>query len=463
MARALSPHKVLLSSFEQSRALVALFNGDQQLVYLNPVGEKLLGVSAANLLGEKAAYAVQASEINVLAKIAPPPDAFAGKVSCGSILLENEQGTATETPVIFLPLRSPPSEEISVLLMAGNKEWLAHFQNHAFAEHAWHAAIQALQATQPLEFRQEYLVGNSPRMKRLREQLKLAGNSSARTFITGEPGSGCELLVNSIHALRKSPTGLVMLDCEIHDGDSITAVLRRGGNRDQNPSLWLKNVSKLSPPTQKTLLEILRTTGNSLHIISTSPISLARMIRKRRFSRELAAELSILKINVPTLRSRPEDLPLLAQWCVEKQNAAGGRAWNGLLPAALDRLAVHRWPGNVDECREVIAAACQQAQGLWITPADLPERIHAAWENLAHPPREQETIQLDAFLAEIETEILRRSLAQSRGNKSKASQLLGISRPRLLRRLVQLGLVSPEEEKIDFQPLDDSNPAGVSP
>jgi DNA-binding NtrC family response regulator len=137
---------------------------------------------------------------------------------------------------------------------------------------------------------------------------------------------------------------------------------------------------------------------------------------------------------------------------VEEHNARGGRQLAGFAPAALDKLSSLPWTGNVAELSAVVREACQTVSTVWIGEADLPPRVRAVVAAGLHPRRELETIQLDAFLLEIEQELIERSLRVAKGNKSQAARLLGISRARLLRRLEQLGLLVRETPAIDFRP-----------
>ncbi len=465
MARALAPLKAFYSAFEQSRAVVALFDGDQRLLYLNPAGVGWLGQDPATLIGEKVPYTSWDGVASPLAGLSPPPDAFAGKYCLGSIVAPPTDGTEASLPALFVPLASG-EEGLAVLMIAGDEAWLNQLADQANGgEHAWHAALQSLQSRLPSEFRGEYLLGKSPRMHRLREQLQWAGSHAANTVIVSKPGCGEDALAQSIVDARTMPPGNVLsIDCALHDAETLTAALRGYSFRQEQSLLWLKQVHSLMPSAQEKLLAWLRGASKT-SVLTTSSQPLSQLVRKQGFLPALAAELSIFTIAVPSLKSRAEDIPLLAQWCVERHNLErsdtdGDRGLNGVAPEALDRLAAYSWPGNVDECVAMIRAACQRAKGLWLTVADLPERLQTTWDNWAHPRREPEPVQLDALLAEVETEVLRRAMKQARGNKSKAAQLLGISRPRLLRRLVQLGLASPAEEKIDFQPLDDSEVTG---
>jgi DNA-binding NtrC family response regulator len=151
---------------------------------------------------------------------------------------------------------------------------------------------------------------------------------------------------------------------------------------------------------------------------------------------------------VPALAERLEDLPLLSQFFIEQLNARGPKQISGPTPEALDELAIYAWPGQIRELQETIELAHAKADGHEITVADLPERIHLAADAAAYPRHADEPIVLAKYLAAIEHELIERALARAKGNKTKAAKLLGMTRPRFYRRLVQLGLESifaPEE------------------
>jgi DNA-binding NtrC family response regulator len=138
-------------------------------------------------------------------------------------------------------------------------------------------------------------------------------------------------------------------------------------------------------------------------------------------------------------------------------NRSASRQLAGFQPAAMDLLGSLPWPGNIDELAQAVEQACARAAGSKVTITDLPDWVHLAHDAVAHPIEDDEPIELDAFLAEMERELLARALKKTRGNKSKAAALLGMSRPRFLRRLAQLGLIAPAEleEPVIFEPLPD--------
>jgi DNA-binding NtrC family response regulator len=200
------------------------------------------------------------------------------------------------------------------------------------------------------------------------------------------------------------------------------------------------------------LAGFLRLVELPIRLIVTAGESLVAAAEEGRFRGDLAGWLSTLVIELPPLAKRPDDVPPLAQFFVEETNAAGARQLGGFTNDALSRLTAYHWPGNVAELAEVTAESCAKAEGPLVAVADLPKKLHWAADAARYAPRAEKPIVLDDYLAEVEKNLLRETMARARGNKTKAAALLGLTRPRLYRRLVQLGL---EEGPIVFEQADE--------
>ncbi|MBW8884216.1 MAG: sigma 54-interacting transcriptional regulator, partial [Planctomycetia bacterium] len=294
------------------------------------------------------------------------------------------------------------------------------------------------------------------------KQVALAAEARARVLIVGPPGSGREHVARTIHYAQNSASigPLIPISCPLVDAEQMQAALanvirkQHDSPTERSPAALLLDVDRLRPDAQQELAGFLHLPKIELHTLATARVPLARLVAKGKFSRDLAYDLSTLTIKLPPLSARRDDIPLLAQHFLEEANASE-RQLSGFQAAAIELLASLPWAGNLDELAEAVRAACAKAAGPRVVLADLPDWVHLAHDAAAHPPRDEEPIQLDAFLAEIEKELLARALKKTRGNKSKAAALLGLSRPRLLRRLAQLGLIAPAEaeEPVIFEPL----------
>jgi len=328
-----------------------------------------------------------------------------------------------------------------------------------------HALLLKLRSDFGSRFHTSRIIGESEAIGRVLEQVRVAAEARARVLIVGPVGSGREHVARTIHYAQNSPSigPLVPIDCSLVDAElmqsSLTSLLRRQYElpTDRPPAALLLDVDRLRLDAQQELAGFLHLPKVELHTLATARVSLQRLATKGKFRRDLAYELSTLTIALPPLATRRADIPLLAQHFLEEANAAGGVQKSGFHPAAMELLAGLPWTGNVDELARAVREACEKSAGLRILLSDLPDWVHVAKDAVSRPERDEQLIQLDQFLAEIEKELLARALRRARGNKSKAAQLLGLTRQRLLRRLAQLGLIGPAEaeEPVVFEPLPD--------
>jgi DNA-binding NtrC family response regulator len=333
----------------------------------------------------------------------------------------------------------------------------------------------------------------------VRSQVAAAAASGANTLICGRRGAGRGHVARAVHyrAAGDADVALVPVDCEVAGDDmlrrALDAVRDTTGDTRQRPTLLLENLDRLGESQQSQLMAALRQNAVPARIIATCSEDTFTHSRAGGFippgrgiggSRRLAAEtttaapigandlvdgtrsmpatldsalcdaVSTIAICVPRLSERLEDLPILAQVFLEASNRNSGKQVGSVRSEAIDLLALYSWPGELDELREVITAAHRSCNTHEITPADLPAVIHHASKSASRARRQPERIVLDELLANIEKEAIVRALAQAGGNKTEAAALLGMTRPRLYRRLVQLGLAGPEF--IERDPNDES-------
>lgn len=454
MPRPRSPLKSLAATLDRSDALVALFDEQRQLVYASAACAKWLGVSEDELTGRVAIYSSEPQNDPLdaaVAKISPPADAFQGTASEARIVGSDQRAAR------FVPL-AVEGNRWAVLLVADHALAAASDRPRS-ALSDWHAALAQVRAQLPSGLQSEYLAGDHLLVRRLRDQVQVAAKAKTRTVVVGPRGSGAAEIAAVIHVVGGGRgDGLIPIHCPLQDAETlqaaIRAVSRKVSRGDRPPAILLRDVHLLPAPAQQELLGFLQLPGFDVRLLATSRMPLAALVRKEKFSAELAALLATLELRVPPLTDRPEDIPLLAQLFLERCNLQRASPFRGFVPEAIEQLVAYNWPENVEELAHTITQACERSSGPWIIASDLTERLRANWQDLALPRRVAEPINLDAELAEAEKNLLSQALASAKGNKSEAARLLSISRPRLLRRLVQLGLVS-TQEVIDFQPLDD--------
>jgi len=290
-------------------------------------------------------------------------------------------------------------------------------------------------------------------MRLVRRQVEAAAAGRSSVLLVGPPGSGRRHLAAVIHhgesrAASDSASAriLVPLDCSLLGADvqeTLADAVAHAAAREP-PSLpgtlLLHRVDELPADVQAALADFLTRRASAWRLMATVAEPLVELSRRGQFHADLAALVSTLTIELPPLARRREDLPLLAQLFLEECNAAGPRQIGGFSPEALDRLDAYPWPGNLDELAQVVAESHRCATGREIGPKNLPERLQLAAQAAACPRRTEETIVLDEYLGRVERELIRRALVRAKGNKARAARLLGMTRPRLYRRMVQLGL-----------------------
>ncbi|MEI8372140.1 MAG: helix-turn-helix domain-containing protein [Planctomycetota bacterium] len=442
----------LVKLLEPAAQPLYVLDDDLTIIYLNEACRNWLGADAEELLGRKCVYH-SGNELTGLGRMAaglcPPPAVLEGREVLADVTKFSDQPTLFRR-TRFVPLRQPDEEILCIIALVDPQDLGENTPEIAISEsnesQELHEQLQRFRQQTALRYRAERVVGVTPAMRRARAQAKVAAATRASVLLLGPPGSGRRHLAESIHygGPAESRGVLVPLECGLLDLELIQSTLRSlalgpaGGG-----TLLLCDADQLSAESQAELASILPTAKYPLRLISTATTPLVDLPPRGLFREDLAAMLSTITIELPSLAKRRDDLPLLAQALLEEQNARGSRQLGGFTPDALDRLCAYSWPGNVAELAQVVAESHARASGTLVTRDELPERLRLAAEAAARPRRKEEPIQLDEFIAHIERELIRRALVRSKGNKTKAAKLLGLNRPRLYRKMVQLGL---EEE-----------------
>ena len=201
------------------------------------------------------------------------------------------------------------------------------------------------------------------------------------------------------------PVACAALDAELLISTIETLIRTAPQPRDQWRTVLLSHVDALSLEAQAALMPLLGSLG-SWRLIATAGRGPAELVAAGKLHADLAARLATLTIELPPLRERIEDLPLLAQMFLEEINATAARQLAGFTPEALDQLAAYPWPGNLDELAEMVEQAHERAADSEIGPRDLPKQILLAADAAQRPPRHDEPIDLEGLLAKIETELI---------------------------------------------------------
>ena len=185
-----------------------------------------------------------------------------------------------------------------------------------------------------------------------------------------------------------------------------------------------------------------------VRLLATTALDPKSALESEQLRPELYFALTTLVVRLQPLRERRDELPALAQHLLERANQRGGKQKTGFSPQALSALMAYDWPGNLRELARVIDHAHSVGDEPLVAVEDLPASIRGHLGGGFSPPPQPNPIKpLDELLTEVERRLIETAFRQARGNKSRAAELLGISRPRLYRRIKELNL--PDDEPVD--------------
>jgi two-component system, NtrC family, response regulator HydG len=368
-------------------------------------------------------------------------------------------------PYDYLVKPVDPDRVVRVLARAAEERRLRH-------------RVEALEREVRGAYRFDEIIGSSPRMQGLYDQMERVLSSRVTVLITGESGTGKELVAKALHvhgARAKGP--FVALNCGAipehlqeselfgHERGSFTgAVGTHRGRFEQahRGTLFLDEVGELSLATQTRLLRVLqeseiqRVGGTTVipvdvRIISATHRDLEAMVAAGTFREDLYYRLVVFPLELPALRNRPEDIPALLRHFLRRYRAETGGAPREFDRDAIDVLVKYDWPGNVRELENVVQRALVATPRGSIGVAALPPRLVLRAMGLAEgsamptdagtgvptTPTKEEIVPLD----QLERRAIEQALHRLDGNVSLAAQRLGIGRATLYRRLAQYGLL----------------------
>lgn len=466
------------NAFERRLAATAtpvfVLDAERRVRAFNAGCEALTGFSAGEVVGEICPYASTAETAGVQALVAglcPPPDAFAGQEVNVPAYIAHREGDALPRLLHYFPLRDEDDRVTGVLgLILPIRQPAA--ATPVSPARQLHAELAALRISLRNRFGPNSLVCRSAVMSKVLAQLQLAQQCAAFVLLEGEAGAGKEHLARVIHFGSPAKANwFVPLDCRRLGPEELSRVLNRllevhqprplAGPVPQPGTVYLADVEFLprdlqqllatafaaDDPARRPPLRLLASTSSQHLTVEAdtnsppSPLAVSPPTEAAPLRPDFLALVSTLTIQVPPLRQRGDDLPLLAQHFLEEANRESPTQKEGFDESIWPLFHQYRWPGNLDELAAVIRDAHAQSGESLIKPHDLPFRFRSALDaQLLSPPAEALPLPLDPLLTKVETQLITLALERSKYNKSKAAELLGINRARLLRRIVQLGI-----------------------
>jgi len=312
------------------------------------------------------------------------------------------------------------------------------------------------------------IIGQSHALWEVVRLIDKVAPTDAAVMLLGESGSGKDLLARTIHKRSRRPDHpFFSVNCAALSGSLLESELfghERGaftGATDtkmgifevaNKGTLFLDEISETDAAFQTKLLrvvqdgEFMRVGGNrhlktDVRLISSSNRDIKEAIAKGQFREDLFYRLSAIQIEVPPLRARKEDIPLLARHFVEKYARELRRPVPTISPEAQLLLSNYYWPGNVRELRNTIERAVILGHGDMITTGQLPKELNSSWERDPEPALEIQLPESGVSLTDLEKKLVEQALELAEGNQVQAARLLGISRDAFRTRLKKYGLL----------------------
>lgn len=298
------------------------------------------------------------------------------------------------------------------------------------------------------------LVGKSCAMRRVYELIEAAARSDLPVMVTGENGTGKELVARAIHELGSIGSGsFVAINCAALSERTVERELFGALSTEPRQTLaetpprrtiYLKEVDRLSSPHQQSLLEIVTDAASLVRrarIVASTPRDIDSAVDRGAFDRDLFYRLNSLPIHVPPLRDRAEDIPLLVEHFVRHVNQRfRSRFVEGLAPDAVDVLCAHDFPGNVRELEHAIEHAFTRCRGKQIRLDHLPPSVagRVAAGAVEEPADASDSVEL------LERDFMLRVLEENGWRLNAVATQLGLSRTTLWRKLRRLAIEKPK-------------------
>jgi len=384
----------------------------------------------------------------------------------GLDLLEVAHKVAPMTPVIIITAFGTIESAIKAMKMGAYDYITKPFQMDEFVLTVRKALENRLLKKEVIRLRKEVesrydfhqLIGKSPSMQKIYDLIERISDSSSNVLITGESGTGKELVAKAIHynGVRKEGP-FVAINCAAIPETLLESELfgyKKGAFTDAKSdkkglifkanegTLFLDEITEMPFTLQAKLLRVIeerevRPLGDTnsypidVRIISTSNRDIASLIQQGHFRKDLYYRLKVIDIEMPPLRERKEDIPILVQHFIHKFSKELKKAVSSVSEDALKILLNYFWPGNVRELENIIQRAITLSQHEVILPDDLPASIIQKNDEKLFEKAMEEKFTLD----QLEKEYVKRVLIETGGNKSKAAERLGLDRKTLYRKL----------------------------
>lgn len=312
------------------------------------------------------------------------------------------------------------------------------------------------------------IIGSSPAILRMKDQILQAAKSSSTVLIEGETGTGKELIAHSIHALSpRRSANFVRVNCSAipaelmeaeffgYTAGAFTGALKKGkvGRFElaDGGSIFLDEVNLLTPSIQPKFLRVLqemeidpvgsdRSKAIDVRVIAATNIPLEKLVHEGKFRSDLFWRLNVIRIQAPPLRERKEDIPALTENLIQRLNSQLGMVVQGASKGVYELFQEYDWPGNVRELQNAIESAMNMTKTPVLQVQDFAPLVQRISAGRRRQLSGEGDFSLRSSKQTFERDVLRDALETCGGNRAKTARMLGISRTVLYKKLDQYGL-----------------------
>ena len=305
------------------------------------------------------------------------------------------------------------------------------------------------------------MIGNSVELNRVRTMIEKAGPTKANVLITGDSGVGKELVARAIHnhSSRKDAP-LIAVHCSAFSESLLESELfgfEKGAftgaenmhkgcfERANGGTIFLDEIGEINPATQIKLLRVLQertfervggeeTISVDVRVVAATNRKLEEEVKEGRFREDLFYRLNVVRIEMPSLKERKDDIPLLMHSFLREFNVENEKNIKGFDNRAKSLMLKYSWPGNIRELKNCVESAVVMCNGDEIKVEDLPNSVREVGEETSI------SIPMGITMAEAEKIIIQENLAMNNGNKTKTADILGIGRKTLHRKLEEYNI-----------------------
>lgn len=391
----------------------------------------------------------------------------------GLEVLERMRKNNNDTPVIMVTAHATASVGIRAIQMGAYDYLLKPFDvdevllvvKRLFEHQALLAKVRQIEA-QPVDSR-DRIVGQGPAMQRIYKTIGRVAGSEATVLVTGETGTGKELVANVIHTNSTRRTGpLIKVNCAAlpdtlleselfgHEKGAFTsAVAQRKGRFElaNNGTIFLDEVGELSLTAQRKLLRVLQegefervggtqTVKVDVRVVTATNRDLEEEVHKNNFREDLFYRLNVINLHMPPLRERKEDIPMLIEHFLDKYRYSPSSPPTRISEEAMVRLEQYDWPGNVRQLENEIMRAVVLSQGNVITSQLLSLEPGRTSVQIDIAEQVRKGVPLNDVLRETEHMLLTEALRQADNDRKQAAQQLGLTLATLQNKIKEFGL-----------------------